>query len=343
MNEQRRFVLKALGVSGVSIAAYGGYTYLYSHKEHDIENWFKQLTLDPSLSILRDQYTAPVDQLLTHLNAKKKISFKDLEEKVLASISQDFTLGKIVKVDQWHISLTEALIIASAFDVLGVVAETKVIKTYDNAPFEDFLTVEKWGPQETYQGIKFNEQPDGHCGLWVVATGVSDALQIYVAGKKRNVFVNEKGLTTGIYKDVDSFINTIGTSQIIAYDEINHVKQVIGEFKVLPPPKFHQYDDGSSSKVFSEIRKWGPKNALVGEVFNIQPNGYAAFWIKGSSRSKSVKLRFNNKEHTTTVRKDMITTSFSPLNLPSKPGKYPVSLVSHEHDEELLLGFMEVR
>jgi len=341
MNKDRRFITKVLAVGGVGILTFGGYTLLSDVKPANMIDWFNTLHLNPALKPLTRLFEQPMDLLLQHLNISQAIEFDVLEKTVHAAVKNDFELGDTVQIEQWYISKTEALILASAINVLGVVATEKVIKTYDNAPFEKFIDVDKWGPQGTYQGVKFNEQPDGHCGLWVVADNVPDALQIYIADKKRNVFINEKGFTTGVYKDVDAFINRVGKSQIIAYDEINHRKQIIGDFEV-SPFNFYKYEDQTMSKVFSEIRKWGPQQAKLGEVFNILPNGNAAFWIKGTSISREAKLRFNNKEHAITISKDTITTSFSPKHLPKTTGKFPVYLVDDVYSEELLLGFMEI-
>jgi len=165
MNNNRRFVIKALAIGSVGLVGYGGFKFFNPEDKGSIETWFEQLNLDANLAAVQEQFPDTSNTLLTHLNIKNKVSFDVLENKIFSKISQDFTQGNTVKLDQWYISLTEELILASAFDVLGVKAQIKVVKNYENEPFENVMKIEKWGNQENYQGIKFNEQHDGHCGL----------------------------------------------------------------------------------------------------------------------------------------------------------------------------------
>ena len=68
-----------------------------------------------------------------------------------------------------------------------------------------------------------------------------------------DIFINENGFTTGIYQDVETFINQVGASDIIIYDTINHRKQLVGTFNVLPPFEFYQYEDGRFSTTFGKV------------------------------------------------------------------------------------------
>jgi hypothetical protein len=342
MNQQRRLVIKALAVGGAAAAVLGGVAMLNQPAQDQWQQWLSKIHADQSLIDLLAQFDDPVQQLLGHLQIDPTNSSSQVESAVKQAIVADFNADQTVVYQQWYLSLTEALIIASTIALFGSQSANSTEQTFANAPFEPFMTVTKWGPQETYQGVKFNEQPDGHCGFWVVAEDVPDSIQIYVAGKQRNVVISERGLTSGIYDDVDAFINQVGTSEIIAYDVIGHRKQKIGEFTVLPPFAFHQYPDQTYSAVFSEISNWGPQQAKLGEAFNVQPNGFAAFWVKGTSRSNDVMLRFNQKVHQVTVRKEVMTTSFSPNDLPREPGRYPVALLHESSDEELILGDIEI-
>lgn len=344
IKEDRRFVIKALAVGSISFVTYGSCSYLSQQETDGFDQLLSKVRINQNLSPIKDMFPDPVNMLNQHLQVSKTISYKALKIAIKQAIKKDFNQGDTIVFEKWYLSKTEALIIASSLTVMeDVVVQEELVKTYENAPFENFVEVKNWGPKTTTQGVKFNEQPDGHCGIWVVADNISDALQVYVGDTKTNVFPNEKGFTTGIYKNIDEFINKIGTTQIIVYDMLKHRKQVIGEFEVFPPLEFHQYEDKSMSKVFSPITKWGPKKARLGEVFNEQPNGHAAFWVRGSSNSNDVKFLFNDIEHPTTVRKGVMTANVSPLDLPSKEGKYPVYLLHHGYSEKLLVGYMKIQ
>ena len=349
MNQQRRLIIKLLAVTGA--AGVTGYALLRQQDNPETDDttgpdgaWLQQLSTNEQFSSLMSRWPDPYNALLSHIGALAADPESLLLEKARHQVTADFQDEQTIVLNHWHLSLTEVLLVLSAIKQFGVSkAQQAVARSVENAPLEPFITVEKWGPQETYKGVKFNEQPDGHVGFWVVANDIPDGLEVYIGGKKTNHFANERGFTSGIYHDVEGFINRVGSTEIMVYDSINHRKQLIGEFTVLPAFKLHQYEDGRTSQVFSPIEKWGPMNAVVGEAFNEQPNGYAAFWFKVSSLSNQVKVSFNGHLLKATVRKDLITTSLPVSYLPTEPGQYPVRLISELHNESLLAGTIDIQ
>lgn len=351
MNKQRRFILKAISASGFFAVGYGTCYLLQSSASNntqvsalnsfDIDEWIPRLVLAPAFTPLSEQFPHAIKELMSD-----DAYVDDTEQQFLdylnQKIKQDYQDNDLIDVNLWKISRTEALLMIAALQ-LGVAAvKTEDNQSFDNAPVEKFLAVSSWGPKETYQGVKFNEQPDGHCGMWINAEGINDGMEVYIGGKKSHAFINENGLTTGIYNNVDEFIGVVGGSDIVVYDTINHRKQLIGTFQVLPAFEFYRYKDGTQSKVFSVLKGWGPKKAVVGEVFNHQQDDKAAFWIKINSNSTQIRLMFNGHSYQTTVRKDIVTSSFPADNIPKKPGEYPVYLISQEHDEKIHVGNFEI-
>ncbi len=344
MNKQRRFLLKAIGASGFFAAGYGTCYLLQTNglSTFEIDSWMPQLVIAPAFKDISDEYPGAMKSIMSD----EKFS-ETSEQEFLAYLNQkikrDYKNNQLIDVDQWKISLTEAMVMAAALQSGVAMVKVDQDQTFENAPFEDFLKVKTWGPQETYQGVKFNEQPDGHCGMWITADNINDGMEVYIGGQKTHAFINENGLTTGIYDNVDEFINQVGGSEIVVYDSINHRKQMIGTFQVLPPFEFYRYKDGTQSKVFSVLKDWGPQKADVGEVFNQQQEGVASFWIKVNSKSTQVRLVFNGHSYKATVRKDIITSSFPADNIPKKPGLYPVYLVSQEYNEKLHVGDFKIK
>lgn len=306
----------------------------------DVSRWFAEISRHPAFQDLSEGLPNAFVELSSGVLQETS---GDVGAAVKQAVADDFQEGRLIVHQQWRLSRTEALLLAAAIQELGVATVEQVDKTVENAPFEDFLDVQDWGPKETYQGVKFNEQPNGHCGLWFVTAEPPSPFKLFIGGAPTNVYSSDKGFTSGIYQNVDEFISRIGQSEIVAYDEINHRKQVIGSFEVLPAFPLYRYPDGRESEVFGELGRWGPQHSALGEVFNPQPSGNAAFWIKIASKSSSVNLLFNGHEVKTFVRKDIITVSLSPELLPKSTGSYPVSLKNEETGETLHVGDFIVR
>jgi hypothetical protein len=342
MNRQRRFLIKALVASGLGLSSYAGYRWLNQPEKMDLRALLGNVYTNEALASVTEQFEAPYTQLEAQLDVSADIRLEALKDALTRAIRADFSMGRVLIIDQWHLSQTEALLLASAIEAFGFKQDDAIEKNFANARQEDFVVIENWGPRETYQGVKFNEQPDGHCGIWIVAQDLPDGVEVYLNGVKNPSFSSEKGITTGIYREVDAFLQRVGTTEIVLYDAINHRKQTVGTFEVLPPFTHHRYADGTTSKVFGELTGWGPDRVRVGEVFNQQPNGHAALWFKVNSTESQINIEFNNERFKATVRKDLITVSFHPDYLPVEPGRYPVWIISEAHNERLLAGEIEV-
>ncbi len=342
MNEKRRLIIRATVALG--FVASGTTYYLFQKEEEPddlIKRRLKNLVVPIGLLDIAKQFPN-AEQTLLQRFGEKNISESVFIELIKDAISDDYRQGNWQSIHQWLLSYTECLLIAAYIHVIGIIQQQIQQKTFDNAPFEDFLIVNNWGPRETHQGVKFNEQPDGHCGIWAQIENMPDGMRVFIGGKERNLFFNEKGFTSGIYDEVEDFINRVGLSEIVIYDEINHRKQKIGDFEVLPPFDFYQFPDGRSSQVFGPVRKWGPNPVNIGDVFNKQPNGQAAFWFRIDSMSNQIRMIFNGESFKATVRKGLITSSLSSDYLPTKPGMYEVKLQDLVTDEVILVGELQV-
>lgn len=342
MNQQRRKLVKAavaLGVVSTTTAVY-----ILNQSGSDdmlLSEVLKGVFIPESFDQLRAKYPQAEKQLMTQFNTEA-LPEEEFLSKLKSQISKDYKDENWLYVNQWMISQTECLLAAAVIQLIGVSKMNAGEQSFENAPFEAFLKVNKWGPQETYKGVKFNEQPDGHCGIWANIENMPDGMRVFIGGRERHIFPSEKGFTSGVYDEVEAFINNVGQSEIVVYDEIKHRKQIIGTFTVLPPFTFYEHPNGTTSKVFGPIEKWGPQKAVIGEVFTQQPNGYAAFWFRLNSMSNHVQMLFNNETFLATVSKGLITSSFPPQYLPTKPGKYSVQLKDTETNEQLLVGEIEL-
>ncbi len=342
MNQQRRRIIKAALALGVVSSSTAFYLLKQNKNEQTaFQDLMEGLVIPPAFQELSIQFPN-AEQLIADMHSSEEQNGDTLVTILKSLISRDYQQSNWIQVNQWLLSHTECVLAAAVIQIKGVTNAIEDEQTFENAPVEPFLKVNKWGPQETYKGVKFNEQPDGHCGIWANIENMPDGLRVFIGGKERHIFPNEKGFTSGIYDEVDAFINTVGPSDIVIYDEINHRKQVIGTFNVLPPFDFYQYPNGKPSTVFGPIENWGPKKASIGDVFNKQPNGYAAFWFRLNSMSNQVQMIFNHETFHATVRKGLITSSFPAQYLPIQPGMYPLELKDMVTQEQIMVGEIEV-
>ncbi len=286
-----------------------------------------------ALDILRQRYGAPdAAQSGPWLAALK------------TDIEADFAAGRVQQVGDWYLSDTELQVLAAAWAMHG---EALLSAAEDELPWHTaaearIVDLIDWGPRRTHRGIKFNEQSDGHCGLWFLANNVPQGLKIYIDGRERRLVASEQGFTSGIYDHVEAFLEQTGDHQIQLYDAINHKKQTLGVFQVMPLPEFHRYADGRVSSVFSDVLDWGPKRAELGQSFNTQPSGESAFWVKITCISKRAHLEFNGHRLPTTVQFDLVTARIEQHKLPEKSGRYPLRLIDAAAAEALIVGHMVI-
>lgn len=84
---------------------------------------------------------------------------------------------------------------------------------------------------------------------------------------------------------------------------------------------------GANSVSAIEITSWGPNSTRAGAVFNVQPNGEAAFWVNVNRKlSSKAILVFNGVELSSTVSGRLITAGV-PARLYTTAGTYPLYVV----------------
>ena len=313
--KRRQFIVLATGASmSLATAAY----WVLHDTERALTAYVKSMVGVSQLGEIYVKNSTTQQGFLIQLNNKLSpySSLRTIEEVGLAvklAIKNDFLKDKLCFVEGWRVTETECLLAAS-YVSLPSHKKTEVVaveETFSNARIEDFLIVEHWGPQSTIKGKKFNPQSDGHAGLWFIVENPIPNLVIYVNGRPEKTVTNERSLTSGIHdlEYLDSFLKTVGDSEVAIYDEIKHRKQIVGRFEVLPVPERLVYPDGRVSAVFCPIESWGPQNAEYGKVFNRQPNGNAAVWIKTKCASDTVKVLINDKALETSVSPGIITAN----------------------------------
>lgn len=257
------------------------------------------------------------------------------EEGLARLIQADFVNGNVHEVDGWQLSHTECQAAALAASLQGFL---KPVKTELASPQEmDFVEIETWGPRKTMQGEPFNEQTDGHSGLWVKAKGIPPETVLVFSGKPQRSVIYEDHLTSGLRGDfMHSTITHPGVYTVELYDRGNNRIQRIGEFVVIERAEPIPFRD-------CRILAWGPNRAIRGEAFNAQPNGSSAFWILTNCAHANGIVFLDGKKLRTNIRPaDGLITASLERGHELLPGRYSVQVHYDDGGEILDVGVLDV-
>lgn len=342
--KRRTFIL----FTSATVMASSGFVYLQTSNKDNLSGYIKSLS---DLDELGEKYKNdhPEINYLSELEntIERYPQAATYNKKISLAIIEDFRNNHLCNIDGWQLSQTECLLAAAFVSFDNYIKPLIVTKqqNFQNASVENFLNITNWGPQKTLKNTVFNQQTDGHAGLWFAVDNPPPNLKVVIDGKNEITFTNESSITSGIH-DLDElklFLNKVGKSEVAIYDSINNRKQIIGYFEVLPIPEKLVYADGTKSEVFCPIENWGPKMAQRHMAFNIQPNGNAAIWIKTKCAPKMTKVLINNFPIKTTVSSGLVTASVPIKNIKTNNDNYEVKLFDKVTNESLLIGKIKIK
>ena len=270
---------------------------------------------------------------------EEKLAFRngddDIGQRLQQATQTDFARGRVLDIDGWQFSETECQVAALAASIQGF---SEPVEIELLPPKEvDFVEVENWGPQRTLQGETFNEQPDGHSGIWVKATGIPPATTLMFSGIPQASNVYADHLSSGLRgKFMNMTIAEPGVYTVDLYDRSQHRIQRIGEFEVV---------ERTVPVPFSKCRiaAWGPVHAVSGKAFNVQPNGASALWFNTNCAQHNVVVMLNGRDLTTTIRQqDGLVTARIENGHELAPGDYRVELRFVDNGNVLPVGKLNV-
>lgn len=159
--------------------------------------------------------------------------------------------GKTSVLNQLVLSQTEADLILLATLYAPAV---KNVTMADNARNE-FAVNPKFGPRNTVVGQVFNEQPDGHGGIWVVTDKALPATtKIEIAGQAIKTTWKSNVVTGAVYGDLlNRVISITGEYEVALLNTETGGRQVIGSMEIQKRPPPAVTEDGEDSTVFCEI------------------------------------------------------------------------------------------
>ena len=253
-------------------------------------------------------------------------------------ISEDFSAGRTVRIDGWILSEFERDMIAYALyikDKHGVADKDDVV-TFENAKYKEFIKIKDWGPKATCTGMGFNQQSDGHSSHWFSIDPYNGRLRVFL---NDIALITTKGteiLTTKVDGEaLERILATTGALNVMVYDPARGVKQKIGDFEVFARSEPALLANGTESKAFGLVEKWGPKNRLLPQPSDVEKN---PFWIKTQCAPRDAVIMFGDIPLKTTVGTSLVTGVFSESDLPLYAGEYDIQLRSRESNEAIVVG-----
>jgi hypothetical protein len=298
---------------------------------------------------IEKQATQPSIAKLTKTLAQKfDLSSPALEKSVYQQVQQDFASGKTANLDGWTLSTTECELAALRHLVVTANPDNiAILRAQEKAKLEAGLTVgeiaplKNWGPQTTTQGKKFNEQPDGHSGLWFQLSGAPGRVKIMIDGEIVRTVVNETVVTSGLFGEMqDRILSNPGKYEIALIDPIKNIKQPIGELTVKADPRMAK-KLGKTDSVFCEITSWGPKKTTIGKPANEQPDGSMGVWVKTSCFPDGAQIMLDDDLLPTTTREFGATSSI-PAALLETPGEKTLYFFDEKAQETIKIGTITI-
>ena len=270
--------------------------------------------------------------LLDHLGYQgtERLYTDDFLQALDERIRRDYAQGKVVQLQEYVLSETEKMFIAYALVQRGL---NNTAYTPPPLEIRDGIIFEgaKFGPKYTVVGQKFNEQPDGHGGLWVAAENTPPGTVITVNGKKIKTTWKSNTLTGAIYgKRLQALIERPGKHEVALFVPETRIRQFIGELEIRPRPAAAILEDGSESTVFCEIEQWDVSKSKQGEELR----------VRSSCGPRSSVVYIGEVALTTRVRPSVIAAILDRSTL--SVGEHSVRLVDTHSGEAVSLGTFEV-
>jgi hypothetical protein len=260
----------------------------------------------------------------------------DLVEILDQLIRKDFAAGDIVEIEGWQLSSTECELAALAAAFQGYLAS--VIPEGRQEQTGTIVEVINWGPQSTLQGELFNEQADGHSGMWIKAAGAPASVVVLFNGESQGTQVYDEHITSGIRGEfMRKVVETPGVYPVELLDRSRMIRQKVGEFRVIETaaPK----EPGSPADC--TVQSWGPNRSISGQPFNEQPGGASAFWVKTDCALPGAELVLDGVPLKTTVRENLLTASV-PAGHRLEPGQYELIIRAAGSGTPVKAGVLQV-
>ena len=272
--------------------------------------------------------SATEETLLSTLgfSADQLVQEVEFYEALTLAVRRDYLSGDVVGVEKYLLSETEALFVRYALENQGLVDvayEAPAPEIVDGYIVSDV----KFGPGFTVVGRVFNEQPDGHGGIWVQAKNTPAGTVITVNDRPIKTTRKPEVLTGAVYgEDLKALIAKPAKHTIALFVPDTGIRQVLGEIEIRPRPPAATMENGEPSTVFCEIDEWSVKSGDRGDKIV----------VKTLCGPRSSAIYLGEVALTTRVRPRNIEAIFDSSILDS--GEQPLRLVDVHSGQAILLG-----
>ncbi len=264
------------------------------------------------------------------LDTAQPILPSELTAALDSGIREDFAGNRLAPAGEFLLSETEQLFVAYALVRQGL---HEVAYVPPEPEVHDGVIADpvRFGPKFTVVGQIFNEQPDGHGGLWVLAENTPPGTVITIDGREIKTTQKQKALTGAVYGEhLHELIAKPGELEIALFVPETGTRQILGAMEVRPRPPAATLEDGTASTVFCEIEKWSAEGD--GEAEKIR--------IRTLCGPRSSAIYIGDTALTTRVMPSVIEGNFSPAMFSA--GRYPLRLVDTLSGEAVALGVFEI-
>jgi hypothetical protein len=274
-----------------------------------------------------DPYAAE-EKLLSRIgfSASQLVQDAEFYEALTLAVRRDYLSGDVVEVEKYLLSETEALFVRYALENQGLVDvayEAPAPEVVDGHIASDV----KFGPGFTVVGRVFNEQPDGHGGIWVQAKNTPAGTVITVNDRPIKTTRKPEALTGAVYgEDLKALIAKPAKHTIALFVPDTGIRQELGEIEIRPRPPAATMENGEPSTVFCEIDEWSVKSDDRGD----------RIVVKTLCGPRSSAIYLGEVALTTRVRPRTIEAIFDSSTLNS--GEQPLRLVDVHSGQAILLG-----
>lgn len=275
---------------------------------------------------------------------KRMPTEKELLEALAEAVRDDFSKGRICRLDGWYLSVTECQVAAIGFLNRQVGSDSLLVGYVPGT----LCKIDNWGPRSTPAGKPFNIQSDGSSALWLRTTGAPSDAVVILGRVRLRTTVSDATVTADLVPQVsDSILSSVGEHSVYLVSAGTRVFQRVGEFEVTPEA-FGQtgLNQELREERIADIAAWGPTRTRKGVGFNVQPGGESAFWVKTTTPAPATaRLLLGGVPLRTTVRHDAVTAALvgSAANaLLRKVGRHPLVLLDADNGRKQTIGEFEV-
>ena len=263
-------------------------------------------------------------------DAQAEITKSDIHSALTELMRKDFANGNTLEVNKFILSDSEALFIRYALS-LQQLEDTAYTMPKLEIRDGTLSNATNFGPKSTVVGQIFNEQADGHGGIWVQAENSPPGTVITVNDEPIKTRWRSTTLTGAVYDEHLAALIARPAKHVIAIQNTSlGLRQVLGHLVVKPRPPAAILDDETPSTVFCEIDQWRIQDA----------KGLERIRVKTLCAPRSAAVYVGDTSLTTKIYNDRLDATLDRSVFAA--GNYQVRLVDPVSNESVNLGYLDI-